>query len=216
VKRLLRALERKRRAAARNAAPTSREGPFPDYYPSFTLMSFRLDGLDVSEVEVRAALAHGAAARACRTCQSSRIRNHAAILRQIERSLRRGRPLAADDVIRWYTLVACGLSGGRMDEQTPWRLERIVSALNSPQLRLAPALADIAATHVRLLGDPFVPGFNGILARLLLRYHLGRCGLPPVLFDAGEDAPHPADATTFLPRLIQLLDESYDRVAGRA
>ena len=150
-----------------------------------------------------------AAARACRTCQARRIRNHAAILRQIERLLRDGRALTAGAVIRWYTLVACGLSCGLFDEQTACRLDRIVSAMNSPQLRLGPALRDIAAVHVRLLEDPFVPGFNGIVARLLLRYHLGRCGLPPVLFDAA-DTTVPSSAVMLLPKLLELLLESYD------
>ena len=209
VKQLLRALERKRRAAARVAPQPAPNGPFPGYYERYTYMSFRLDGLDVSEAEVREALAHGAAALACRTCQARRIRNHAAILRQIERLLRDGRALTGNDVIRWYTLVACGLSGGPIDQQTPWRLDRIVSAMNSPQLRLGPALRDIAAVYLRLLSDPFVPGFNGILARLLLRYHLGRCGLPPVLFDPA-DAAAPAGEAALLPKLLELILESYE------
>ena len=208
VPRLMRALERTRRASARVPPPGARDGPLPNYYERFTHMSFRLDGLEVSEDEVREALGHGAAARACRTCQARRIRNHAAILRRIERLLRDGRALTAGDVIRWYTLVACGLSCGGIDEQTPCRLERIVSGMNSPQLRLGPALRDIAAVHVRLLGDPFVPGFNGILARLLLRYHLGRCGLPPVLFHP-LDTTTPDSEATLLPKLLELLLESY-------
>jgi hypothetical protein len=82
--------------------------------------------------------------------------------------------------------------------------------MNSPQLRLGPALREIATMHVLLLADPFVPGFNGILARLLLRYHLGRCGLPPVLFDPAADAAHLASEATLLPRLLDLITESYE------
>ena len=215
-KRAVRTLERKRRILARAAAASAAGEPFPAYYERSTYVSFRLDGLDVSEAEVRDALAHRAAARACRTCSSRRIRNHAAILRHIELLLRRGQPAGGRDVIRWYTSVACGLSGGRIDGQTPGRLDQIVSAMNSPQLRLWPAVRDVAAAHVRLLNDPFVPGFNGILARLLLRYHLGRCGLPPVLFDEQHDPPRVGDVSAFLPRLLDLLDESYDWITKRA
>ena len=216
LKRAIRGLERKRRMVARVPAPERTEDPFVGYYERATYVSFRLDGLEVTEAEVREALAHRAAARACRTCAARRIRNHAAILRHIELLLRRGQPLAGRDVIRWYTSVACGLSGGSVDGQTPGRLDQIVSAMNSPQLRLWPAVRDVAAAHVRLLNDPFVPGFNGILARLLLRYHLGRCGLPPVLFDVQHDPPRLGDVSTFLPRLLELLDEGYDRLVKRA
>ena len=211
IPRLMRALEQRRRTAAREPAHCDREGPLPRYYERFTYISFRLDGLDVTEAEVRAALAHGASGRACRTCQARRIRNHAAILRQIERLLRDGRPLSSGAVIRWYTLVACGLSCGWIDEQAARRLDRILSGMNSPQLRLGPALRDIAAVHLRLLGDPFVPGFNGILARLLLRYHLGRCSLPPVLFDPAETASLTNEAA-LLPKLLERLLESYEPV----
>src|SRR5688500_7087769 len=215
LKRLLRALERKRRLHTR--APSEpragRSAPLPDFYQRATFASFRLDGLDVSAAEVCKALAHGAAARACRPVSAQRVRNHVAILRHIERLLRSGRPLGGRAVIRWYTSVACGLSGGWIDDHTPYRLEQIVSAMNSPQFRLGPAVQEIATVHVRLLNDPFVPGFNGILARLLLRYHLGRCGLPPVVFDADQDRQRLGDVTTFLPRLLELLDESYEVLA---
>jgi hypothetical protein len=210
VPRLMRALELRRRSSGRVPLPVrrARDGPLPGYYERFTHMSFRLDGLDLSEEEVREALARGGAARTCRTCQARRIRNYAAILRRIERLLRAGRALTAADVIRWYTLVACGLSCGWIGEEAPRRLDRIVSAMNSPQLRLGPAVRDIASVHVRLLGDPFVPGFNGILARLLLRYHLGRCGLPPVLFRPA-DTSLPTNEATLLPTLLELLLEAY-------
>lgn len=213
-KRMLRALERKRRLASRagSLSGTARGGPLPGYYGRATSASFRLDGLDVSEAEVCSALARGAAARACRPVSAQRIRNHVAILRHIERLLRRGAPLGGRAVIRWYTSVACGLSCGGIDEHTPHRLEQIVSAMNSPQLRLWPAVQEIAAVHARLLADPFVPGFNGIVARLLLRYHLGRCGLPPVVFDPAVDHMPPADAPTLLPRLMDLISGSYDEL----
>jgi hypothetical protein len=48
------------------------------------------------------------------------------------------------------------------------------------------------------------------LARLLLRYHLGRCGLPPVVFDADVDGPVLTDEQALLSRLLELIDQSYD------
>ena len=92
------------------------------------------------------------------------------------------------------------------------RLDHVVRRINSPQLRLQPALVDIAKLHVMLLRDPLVPSFNGILSRLLLRYHLGRIGLPPVVFDPNEDAPSLLDETMLLARLLELIEQSYDRL----
>jgi hypothetical protein len=62
-----------------------------------------------------------------------------------------------------------------------------------------------------MLADPLVPSFNGILARLLLRYHLGRCGLPAVVFDPQVDT-RPGDAEGMLRRLVELLELSYDQM----
>ena len=212
TKRLVRALERMKRSAERAAPAAWRDGPFPGYFCRSTYASFRLDGLQASEAEVAQALARGSAARACRSRPAQRVRNHVAVLREVERLLRGGEPLPAGQVIRWYTSIASGLSSGRIDDHTASRVNQIVTTMNSPQMRLWPAVKEIAALHVRLLADPFVPGFNGILARVLLRYHLGRCGLPPVLFDPDSDGPLLASDATLLPRLLVLLGESYDRL----
>ena len=59
------------------------------------------------------------------------------------------------------------------------RLAALVERMNSPELRLQAGVQQVARLHAQLLADPLVPSFNGILARLLLRYHLGRCGLRP-------------------------------------
>ena len=208
--RQVRELERKKRLAARLPAPPPRAGPFPGYFERATYVSFRLDGLQIAEPQVAQALARGAAARACRSRSAQRVRNHVAVLRHIEALLRHNHALQPAHVIRWYTSVACGLSCGRIDDQTVARIGQVVSTMNSPQLRLGPAVQEIAALHVRLLGDPFVPGFNGILARLLLRYHLGRCGLPPVLFDPEADAGRISSESALLPRLLELILERYD------
>lgn len=202
-------LERRHRALRRRLqARAGAEHPSPDYFEEATLSSFRLDGLSLTAGDVTQALAVRAPSRACRSTTVQRVRNHVAILKHLERTLHRRRPLSAGDVLRWYTSVAGGLSSGAVDDQTAARVGHIVSRVNSPHLRLWPAVQEVAALHVRLLADPFVPGFNGILARLLLRYHLGRCGLPPVVFDPEHDAAALREIKAFLPRLIDLLEAS--------
>jgi hypothetical protein len=208
---LLRRLERKRRTLegdgdARANAPL----PLPDnYYARATRASFRLDGLDVSDDELNDALGPGSDRPALRSRQSLRLRNHTAILMRIESDLAQGLTLASDDVLRWYVGISAGLSTTRLDQATESRLEEVVRRVNSPQLRLQPALQEVAATHLRLLADPLVPSFNGILARLLIRYHLGRCKLPAIVWDPTLDA-RPRDTAAMLRRLVELLDESYD------
>ena len=204
-------LERQHRSLRRKVAPAFL--PPSGYFERATLSSFRLDGLSLAEADVTQALGGGRTSRACRTTTAQRVRNHVAILKHLERCLRRGRLISPGDVLRWYTSVAGGLSSGAIDEQAAARVGQIVSRVNSPHLRLWPAVQEVAALHVRLLEDPFVPGFNGILARLILRYHLGRCGLPPVVFDPEQDAGVLRDPKLFLPRLIELLEAG---VAGSA
>ena len=209
-KRLVQLLERTKKRFDRLPPPAARGGPFPGYYERATFVSFRLDGLHASEAEVAQALARGGAARACRSRSAQRLRNHVAVLRHVEALLRRGQPLQPGHVIRWYTSVACGLSSGQIDAQTAARIDHVAGAINSPQLRVWPAVRQIAALHARLLADPFVPGFNGILARLLLRYHLGRCGLPPVLFDPEADGARVGSEAALAPRLLELILQSYE------
>ena len=202
---LLRRLERKHRSGNLTLTPPD------DYYLRATWASFRLEGLDVSLEELQDALAPGADRPALRARQALRLRNHAAILHRIENDLQQGLPLTSDGVLRWYVAISAGLSTTSLDQPTEARLEEVVRRVNSPQLRLQPALQEATATHLRLLADPLVPSFNGILARLLLRYHLGRCKLPAVVWDPAVDARQ-RDAQSMLRRLVELLDESYDRV----
>jgi hypothetical protein len=117
-------------------------------------------------------------------------------------------------VIRWYVGVSAGLSTTGLDQPTAARVDDVVRRINSPQMRLQAALPEVASTHVRLLADPLVPSFNGILARLLLRYHLGRCNLPPVVFDPELDG-RPASPEALARRLVELLDRSYDGLLGK-
>src|SRR5438552_2402696 len=151
IKRLVRVLERKQRLAAALPPRPPRDGPFPGYFERCTYVSFRLDGLQASEVEIAQALASGSAARACRSRSTQRVRNHVAILRQVETLLRRGQALESGHVLRWYTSIACGLSCGQIDRQTAGRGDRLVSTTNSPQLRLGPAVQEVPALRARLV-----------------------------------------------------------------
>jgi hypothetical protein len=149
-----------------------------------TCNSFRVDGIDVDQATVWQALSRSPSQRRMRSRAIQRIRNHVAILHSIDNALRRGQPLKTAAVIRWYTSIAGGLSITEIGSDKIRRLEHIVRRINSPHLRLRPALQEIARTYAELISDPLFPAFNGILARLILRYHLGRCALPP-----GIDGP---------------------------
>jgi hypothetical protein len=180
-----------------------------EFFALITYASFRLDGLDLSRSEVAGALAHGPSRKAFRTRQAQRVRNHVAIVRAIERDLMRCAPVTADTVVRWYTSISSGLSTTALAQAPLDRLVEVIRRVNTPHVRLQSALQEVAHEHVRLLSDPLVPSFNGILARLLLHYHLGRCGLPGVIFDPGEDASRLTDQRMLLTRLMELVDQSY-------
>lgn len=205
----VRKIERHRRLLSR-VAPLFRNPFWPAYYVEATASSFRLEGLVVPRTDLAATLARGGARAVFRSRQQQRARNHVAILRHVERLLRDGLSLEPDDVIRWYTSVACGLSTDtRLGGPTSLRLESLLRQVNSPHLRLCPAVQGIARLHRQMLADPVVPSFNGILARLVLRYHLGRCGLPPAVFKGETDAPRLLEEPRLLARLMELIDESY-------
>lgn len=218
----LRETERKRRLLGRqkDAGDGTPEGntaaPWPGYYTAATESSFRLDGLTLPNADLASSLARGWAARGFGSRQQQRARNHVAILRGIERMLRHAAALKPADVVRWYTSVASGLSTTRLDDPTASRLDAVVRQVNSPHLRLGPAVQGIARLHRQMLADPVVPSFNGILARLVLRYHLGRCGLPPVLFVPETDAPVMLDESHLLARLLERIGESYALMLGAA
>ena len=204
-------LEKKRRALARLLDPTERLPPLlPTYLAAATRSSFALDGVTLAREDLDALLARGAAGRPFRSRQAQRVRNHVAVLRHAERLVRGGQPLETNDVIRWYASIACGLSTAAIDGPTQARLADVVARVNSPQLRLRPAIEDAAALHLALLRHPFVPAFNGILARVLLHAHLGRCGLPPVVFPVEQDARCEPKPDVFAHRLVELLITAYD------
>jgi hypothetical protein len=214
----LRALERKRRLLARRNDEPGDVQALPHYLGTddrqylarVTRVSFEMDGIESADHELTEALAPGAARKPFRSRQAQRLRNHIAILRRIGLLMRHCQPLDPGIVVRWYTSISCGLSSAQLDEPTLSRLGRVVRQINSPHLNVRPALEEIARLYVELTSDPIVPSFNGILARLLLGCHLGRCGLPPVLFDPKRDRPRPDSATNQLARLLEMVQESYD------
>lgn len=211
----LRLTDRKRQLLHRGL-PSSPQHLPPAYFARATFSSFRLDGIDLAEQDVVAALAVGRQRQALRSRATQRIRNHISILHHIENAVRIGESLKTQVVIRWYTTVGSGLINSNLADAVMDRLDQVVRRINSPQLRLQAALSDIARLHVLLLSDPLVPSFNGILARLLLRCHLGRVGLPPIVFDPQGDAPKLLDDTMLLARILELVDLSYDLLLQHA
>jgi hypothetical protein len=212
--RWLRLIQRKRRLLTRG--PTPRRKPLPhEYFATATVVSFRLEGIEIDQADVASALATGQAHKAFRSRSSQRIRSHVAILHRIESALQRGTSLRTRAVIRWYTSISGGLSLASLDESTMTRLDNAVHRINSPQFRLQPAITEITHLHAQLLADPLVPSFNGILSRLLLRYHLGRCGLPPVMFDPQSDEKLLNDEPRLLNRVLEMLNGSYDMMLAQ-
>jgi hypothetical protein len=203
----LRAIERKRRLLARL---------WPNGWRlSITLLlrlttiSFRMDGVAVTESQAVESLAAAPARRPFRSRLSQRLRNHMAILRHIQRLLSTGQALTISTVVRWYASLSCGLCNSALTTATMDRLSAVVSRISSPRLRHQPAVLDIVGLHAQLMADPLVPSFNGILTRLLLCYHLGRCGFPPVLFDPTADRAMLPEERRLLPRMMELIDASY-------
>jgi len=203
-------MERKKRLVGRS----TNHAPPADYFGRATYSSFRLEGLDVNQQEVWESLGGGNGRPMLRSRQAQRMRNHAAILHHIEGDLRSGLPLRTEGVVRWYTGISAGLSTTGLDQAAEVRLGDVVRRINSPQMRIRAALREIAGTHAQLIADPLVPAFNGILARLLLRYHLGRCGLPAIIFDPEVDGKvRPVEEVVL--RMVELLDGSFDALLGR-
>jgi hypothetical protein len=131
-------------------------------------------------------------------------------LHSIEGTLRNNWPLKSAAVLRWYTSISSGLSTNELGVEKMSRLEQIVRRIDSPQLRLQPSVQEIARTHVELLNDPLFPSFNGILSRLLLRYHLGRCSLPFVIFDEAIPISSLMLEQSLTLSLLASIDESFD------
>jgi hypothetical protein len=203
----LRLIERKRRIMSR-VWPFGRQFSL-SFLLGMTTVSFRLDGVEVSDAEATDAMTESPKRNRVRSRLGQRLRNHLAILRSIQRLLSAGQALTVSTVVRWYTSVSCGLSTSSLSTATMDRISAVVGRMSSPRLRLKPAVQEVAQLHAQLMLDPLVPSFNGIMTRLLLCYHLGRCGLPPVLFDPILDMHILANESKLLPRLMDLIDQSY-------
>ena len=178
-----------------------------NYLATATYASFRLEGLEISETEMTSALAIGPARRPFRSRQAQRIRNHVVALRQIDAQVISGEPLIPQKFIRWYTSISCGLCPGDLADAAQERLAEQIHRINFPELRLSGAIQEITRLHQALLADPLVPSFNGILSRLLLRFHLGRCGLPPILFPADTPTTALTSERLLLPLLMELIEK---------
>ncbi|HTW93657.1 MAG TPA: hypothetical protein VMD30_02610 [Tepidisphaeraceae bacterium] len=210
----LKAVDGKRRRLARRR-PKIVEPHDHSLHLRLTAISFQLDGLPVPAPELSHALQHPVGPRAFRSRLCQRMRNHVAILSMIDRWLIRGFPLRVASVVRWYTSVNWGLATTSLMHATMDRLEAVVCRVNAPHAGMRSAVQEIAEIHCQLISDPLVPSFNGILSRLLLHYHLGRCGLPPIVFDPDADATVATSESQFLPRLLRLVDEAYSAVLAQ-
>jgi len=210
--RWLRVIERKRRLLTRPNKSKSKsklKSPPREFFARATYASFRLEGILIDQVEVADSLTNGSPRTGIRSRSSQRVRNHVAILHRIKQAIKKGESLKSQTVIRWYTSISCGLSLMGLDESRLTHLDNVIGRINSPQLRLQPAITEIAHLHAQLMAEPLVPSFNGILSRLLLQYHLGRCGLPPVVFDSVADANVLRDEPKLLRRILEMVDGGY-------
>lgn len=206
--RWLRQIERKRRLLSREVSTLPRSPR--SLLARITENSFILEGIALHPADVSDAIATRSRKRGVRSGTAQRIRNHFAILEDIERGLRAGQSLRLPMVLRWYTMLGNGLSTTTPAGEKLDRLEQVIRRINFPHLRLQPAISEVAQVHVESLADALVPSFHGIVARLILHYHLGRCGLCGVAFDPRSDGPHLLDEKWLTARLLQLLDQSYD------
>jgi hypothetical protein len=178
-----------------------------------TFASFALEGINLSLGDVTRFVSHRQSVRSFRSRLYQRVRNHVAILHHIERLIARRQPVTVAHTLGWYASLSSGLCTEMPAPAKLQRIESVVARVNSPQLRLHLAMLDAASLYVALLRDELVPGFNGILARLLLHAHLGRCGLLPVILGPALDGDFAGLSTDAPARLAERLAEHYDRVA---
>jgi hypothetical protein len=175
-----------------------------------TAASLRLDGISFTDRELAQALQSPTRHRGMCSARLLRLRNHLAILRALERRARKGFDLDAPCVLRWYTSLSCGLSISSVPQEQLDRLSSHLRPMNAATSRAAQAIFEAASVHVRLVAHPLFPGFNGLLARLLLQYHLIRSCLPPVRLDPMRDRnllSQPTDPKLFA-RLLERVSEA--------
>jgi hypothetical protein len=173
-----------------------------------TSASFRIDGIPVTVGQVTRALGHRQSVRAFRSSLSHRLRMHAAILCGLERLLANDAPLQSGHLMSWYAGLSAGHGTAVGVAEDARRAAAIVARVNAPTPRLAAAIPEVVALYTEVIGNPIVPSYNGIVARLLMHVHLGRCGLLPVIVEPPDDgfARRALDAAT----LLDLLARRYD------
>lgn len=187
-----------------------------EFHGRVTLVSFRLERMRIGEAEVVECLLKGGVRGDLRSRQAQMVRNHVAILRHIELCLARASSVEPSVVLGWYASLCGGLAATGLDALGMRRLDLVCRQINSPPMRLHAAIADVSSLYSRLLQDPLVHSFNGIFARLLLRYHLGRCGLPQVVFDDETDFDLRRDERRLYRRLVVLLEERLRQISATA
>lgn len=206
----VRVIERKRRLYVQARA---RQRALPTWFVTeATRTSFGLEKIELSNYDLGNTLAPHESRPPLRSRQRQRARNHMALVQTLDRRVRRREMIKADQVLRWYTSISSGLSTTMPAEPKLLRIESVVRRINSPQLRVQPAVTEIAQLYTEVSADHLVPSFSGILARLLLQVHLGHCGLAPVLLDPAVDARHPGETALTPARLLELIEQSFDRL----
>lgn len=208
---LLRQIERKRKLLV--GISTSWRHSL-EFHGRSTLVSLRLEGMHISESEVVEALLKGGVRGDLRSRQTQMIRNHVAILLTQDLALQRQIPLSPATVLGWHAALCAGLPTPAMAETTLRRLEHVCRQVNSPPMRLQAAISNIADLHFRLLQDPLVSSFNGVISRLLLHYHLSRCDLPQVIFHQQADRLGFTDEHQLFLRLVVLIAARLDELTS--
>lgn len=172
------------------------------------MASLQLEGMNIAEADVVEALLKNGVRGDLRSRQAQLIRNHVAIQLRIELSLRRGEPLKPAMVLGWYISLCTGLPLGGLPLHRMRRLEEVCRRVNSPPMQLESAVNDIARLYCNLISDPLVPSFNGVMVRLVMRYHLGRCSLPQVLLREELAGARDGDEQRAYGAMVMLLEDS--------
>ena len=174
-----------------------------------TRSSFGLDGMEISANDAIVALDSLSAHKTIRSRMMQRIRNHVAALRTVDARVHHKQQLTTANFMRWYISFGCGLCPSTPDPSGIARIEHQIQQIISPELRFKAAIQQIVKLQITRTVDPLVPSFNGILSRLLLRYHIGRCGLPPIVFPEGTTEKMLTSERKLTNLILECVDSSY-------
>lgn len=172
------------------------------------MASLRLEGIPLAEADVVETLLKSGVRGDLRNRQAQMIRNHVAIQLHIERCLKKRCLLKPAMVLGWYSSLSAGLPMVSLDAGRMRRLEDVCRRVNSPPMQLESAVRDIAQLYCNLISDALVPSFNGVLVRLIMRYHLGRCSLPRVIFREELAGARDGDDQRAYTAMVLLLESS--------